>query len=259
MSAPLLVVADPHGSPQLVEQAIDRGRELAGRADITIAITGDVADNGPDVPGLIERLIAFEDEHPGTVVCVAGNHDIASLLTLGEPHGHGNEAWWQRWRRSYPNGLDHWTPTQYGASTLDEFRRKIPAHHWAWLRSLPRYAVIGDYVIVHAGLLRGPMQPQLDELAATDITAMPVGHQPHALRDRTRARVFDPRWDKVVISGHSKFADQRDFVAPNRITLNSGVCMGGPLHCVLLPTDPISGDVPRGHFFQIQPRRRRHR
>ena len=254
MDAPILAVADLHGHPELFDLAVGRGHEIAGRADSTVVTLGDYVDNGPDVPGLLDRLIEFDQEHPGKFLPIVGNHDLACLLSLTDPRGReAQETWWERWRTRYPNGIDAWTPTQYGASTLAEFRRALPPAHLAFLKSLPWCHRLGSYAFVHAGMMRGDLEPQLAVLDSRDVSNLPVGHLPPQVRERALATVFDPAWDCTVCSGHSKNpgGSQVDYVGVNRITLHSASCRGEGLHAVLLPARATVGEQPTGIFFSV--------
>ena len=251
--APILVLADLHGHLDLFERAVARGRELAGREDVTVVTLGDYCDNGPDVPGLLERLVGFGDEHPGRFLPLLGNHDLACLLTLGWPAGGGDAFWWRRWRERYPNGLSQWTPTQYGARTLDELQRCLPPAHRAFLSDLPWARRVGGYVFVHAGLAPGAIGPQLEELARRDMRPYAPGHQPPALRDKARAQISDPGWEAVVVSGHTKLADRRDFLGSRRLTLHAGTCRGEALHAALLPPRPAVEGPPAAERFVVGP------
>lgn len=249
---PVLVIADLHGNVELFERALTEGKRLAGREDITVVTLGDYCDNGPNIRDLIERLSKFTSTHQGRFLPILGNHDLACLLALGKQDAaSGDEAWWERWNRRYTNGYEVRTPTQYGAKTLAEFRQKFAPSHWRFLAELPWARRVGDYVFVHAGLEKGPVEPQLAELESRDMSGYEALQQPPALRDKKRARVFDPAWSAVVVSGHTKHTDKKDFVAVNRICLHSATCELQPLHAVLLPARAHVGAEPEGHFFQV--------
>lgn len=250
--APVLAIADLHGNLGLFERALEEGKRRAGRDDLTVVTLGDYCDNGLEIRDLIERLSTFGAEHPGKFLPILGNHDLACLLALGrQDAASGDEAWWERWNRRYTNGHEVRTATQYGAKTLVEFREKFEPSHWRFLADLPWARRVGDYVFVHAGLEKGPIEPQLAELEGRDLSAYGALQQPPAVRDKKRARVFDPTWSAVVVSGHTKHADKKDFVAPNRICLHSATCELQPLHAVLLPARAHLGANPTGDFFQV--------
>jgi predicted phosphodiesterase len=68
------VIADAHGYPELIENALDHGRFEPGRDAFVYA--GDLIDRGPDGRGCIALVERYADE------VLLGNHDVAVLLGL---------------------------------------------------------------------------------------------------------------------------------------------------------------------------------
>jgi serine/threonine protein phosphatase 1 len=71
-----IAIGDIHGclaALQTVLAAVDP------RPEDTIVTMGDYADRGPDVRGVLEKLIAFQAQAPGQFVPLLGNHDETML------------------------------------------------------------------------------------------------------------------------------------------------------------------------------------
>jgi len=51
---------------------------------------GDYIDRGPDPKGCIDRIIAFRDASPGTVIALMGNHEDWLLRTY---HDYTRHSW----------------------------------------------------------------------------------------------------------------------------------------------------------------------
>lgn len=239
---PILFLADLHGHGDLFSAAIAEGRRRAGREDLLVVAAGDFCDNGPSTPELVDRCLEFAEAHPGSFLPVLGNHDLACLLTLGlvpasqeaSPE-EARAAWWERWKSRYPNGKRYWTPSQYGAESLSEFEERLPEAHRAFFAGLPWYRELNGYLFVHAGLEARPVRPQLESLARRSVSHLQLGFQPPQIREKSLATINHPEWGAVVVSGHTKLPDGKDFLASHRLTLHSASCRGEGLRAALLP------------------------
>jgi predicted phosphodiesterase len=79
------VIADAHGYPELIKNALDHGGFEPGRDAFVFA--GDLLDRGPDADG----CIALVERHATEVIF--GNHDVAALLGLPiDPQNPGSPA-----------------------------------------------------------------------------------------------------------------------------------------------------------------------
>ena len=139
-------------------------------------------DNGPQIPALLDRLIALKAERPERFFPILGNHDLALLRALGWPNDESDPDWYDRWRMRYWNP-DLGTPEAYGAAELKSFERKFPPAHYQFLASMPWYYDDGRYLCVHAGLHPGPIGPQR---ASLEQKALPPEKLflPDALREK---------------------------------------------------------------------------
>lgn len=222
---PVVAVADLHGHVDHLDALLAYLDRSVG--DYDLVTLGDYCDNGPAIPALLDRLIALKESRGDRFVPILGNHDYACLRALAD------DEWFDYWHH-YWNGFDAGTPAAYGAHSSAELRTRMPVTHRDFLASLPWVHVTELYAFVHAGLLEGPLGPQIHELEAR---TLPEGRfdVPPALRGTTRARVADERWDRVVVSGHDKRVPRPAFVGPNRICLCSEVDETRILRAVVLP------------------------
>ncbi len=93
--APLVAIGDLHGHPDLFERLLAWIDQKV--PDARIVTLGDYVDNGPQIPALLDRLIALQEARPGRFWPILGNHDLALLRALGWPHADPDPAWYARW------------------------------------------------------------------------------------------------------------------------------------------------------------------
>ncbi len=238
---PWVAVADLHGHLDHLDALVAHLDALHGDA-YRLALLGDYLDNGPKIPALLDRLIALRDERPGRFVAVLGNHDLAGLRALGWPGSAPDDVWYRQWRKNY------WNPAlgtgdAYGANDAASLAARMPAHHQAFLASLPWCYDTGLWLFVHAGMEAGPLAPQVRALGARVLPATHL-HLPPQVREKALAGVCDPEWDRVVVSGHTKdpagrtrrFGNAPHLSTPTRICLSGEVDHSGRLFAVELPS-----------------------
>jgi hypothetical protein len=135
MSRPLVAVADLHGQRSLFDQLLARFDELLGDGYDLVTL-GDYADNGPEVPELLDRLIELKASRPDRFFPVMGNHDLACLRAVGWEGGPPDQGWFERMRRRYWNrGLG--TDTAYGARDASSVAGRMPKAHGTSSRPCP--------------------------------------------------------------------------------------------------------------------------
>lgn len=249
MTTTYLAVADIHGHLSLFEKALAYADEKLGR-DYVLVTLGDYVDNGPQIPALLDRLVALKRERGDRFVPIMGNHDLACARTLGWQGGAPDDAWWTHWGYRFGGST---TQIAYRASNAADLARKMPKAHQEFLQGLPWFHETDEYVFVHAGLLEEPLRPQLDVLAAK---RLPKGHvhTVEQLRMKELSVASFDGWGKVVVSGHTKCPAERasphtnapHYADPWRITLDSGTDGGGPLYGVELPARRILEVSARG-------------
>ncbi len=254
-----VAVADLHGHPDHLRALIRRLDQIHGDRWNLVTL-GDYVDNGPDIPGLLDLLIELRAERKDRFVPIIGNHDLACLRALGWPGTAPDPVWYARWRSRYWN-LGLGTAAAYGAHSAEDLATSMPAHHQAFLRSLPWFFDTGAHLFVHAGMQTGPLGPQRDRLARK---LLPDVHEwlPPAIRDKDLCGSSDPSWDRVVVSGHTRNPARRSglsshaphVLTPNRICLSGEIDQTGRLFAVELPSRQI---FVVGPSLDVTPRRLR--
>ena len=199
MGAPIVAVADLHGHLTLFERIV-AAADAALSPDYVLVALGDYVDNGPEIPALLDRLIALKVERGARFVPIMGNHDLACARTLGWRGDPPDDAWWGQWRANFGGGT---TCAAYEAKNAQDLATRMPKEHQAFLQDLPWFHEIGQYVFVHAGLLETqPLGQQLEELAQKKLPREPR-HTNAQLRDKGLATVSSREWGKVVVSAHT--------------------------------------------------------
>jgi len=242
-----VALADLHGHPGHLDALLSRLDAELGNEWILVTL-GDYVDNGPDIPGLMDRLIALRDERGGRFVPLLGNHDLACLRALGWPGVVPDPAWYERWSKRYWGwrGGRGSTGAAYGANSAAELAEKMPSAHQAFLRSLPWFFDNGEYIFVHSGMEAGALTPQRIRLAHKQL---PKEHTwlPPQIREKRLAGVSDPGWERVVVSGHTRRPSERagdsqhapHFITEKRLSLSGELDQTGVLYAVELPSRRI--------------------
>jgi serine/threonine protein phosphatase 1 len=142
------VIPDIHGCARTFRHLVQEGIGLT--KDDQLYLLGDMIDRGPDSKGVLDFV--FELRETGfSVQGVKGNHEEMCLRT-----GEGLESM-ELW---FING---------GLATLRSFQAEdfgdIPHRYRYFLRSLPHYILLDDFVIVHASLNFDLADPFADSVA----------------------------------------------------------------------------------------------
>lgn len=218
-------IGDVHGCDAEFARLLERiDADHAGRAPLRqiIILLGDLVDRGPDSAGVVQR--AMELAQSGRDVrLIAGNHEE---LLLDSCIGEGKAL------RVFARNGGRETALSYGvseddydAADFDQLHRllesHVPAAHRDFLTQMEQMIVIGDYAFVHAGVRPGVA---FGEQSSADL---------RWIRDRflNHAEPFE----RFVIHGHtiSDTVDEK----PNRIGIDTGAYMGGPLTAIALEGD----------------------
>ncbi len=132
----LFVVSDVHGyRDDLVNGLraaglVDTSERWAG-GDDELWVLGDLTDRGPDGVGVIELLRALQDQAPGQVNVLMGNHEILALGTHRFPTSRFADSW-------YVNG----------GKVSDQVR--LTPSHVDWIASLPLVARVREFLLMHS-------------------------------------------------------------------------------------------------------------
>lgn len=169
----------------------------------TLVFLGDYLDRGPNVKGVLDRLMALARMR--ACIFLRGNHEDLALQALDNG----------------PRAMSNWM-FNGGEATLRSFGGALPPEYETFLRETRYYYATPDYIFVHGGL--------------------PPGQQPEAVDDpepflwmREPFLSSDYDWGRLVIHGHTPTPDRRPDIRPNRIDLDTGAIYGGPLTGLVLP------------------------
>lgn len=187
-----------------------------------IVLLGDLIDRGPDSAGAVER--AMELAQSGREVrLIAGNHEELLLracdgddraLRIFARHG-GRET-----ALSY--GIE---PARYDNADFDDLPELldayVPVAHRTFLGRMEEVVVIGDYAFVHAGVRPG--------VALIDQTGEDLRWIRNRFLDHTEP------FERFIVHGHTitEGVDEQ----PNRLGIDTGAYLGGPLTAVGLDED----------------------
>ncbi len=192
------VIGDVHGCSATLRNMVDEVLQVSLRDHIYLL--GDLIDRGPNSKGVLDFI--FELRRRGlSVNSVRGNHE-EMFLNAGEHH----------------KFLDMWT-SNGGLETLESFQADgpgdIPHEYREFLRSLPLYITLENFIIVHAGLNFEPLNP------FDDTSAMLWTRSPFVDPQRIRGR--------RLICGHTPVsrASLEASLGSSKIMLDNGCVFGG--------------------------------
>ena len=217
------VIGDIHGRLDLLEaleQAIEVDDAERDDATTTIAFLGDLVDRGPDSAGVIDLARAWGERRK--VRYLAGNHEEMFLESFSD-------------REVLRHFLKHGgreTVLSYGVERKAYNRMKIeevqealaaavPQEHRDFLASFEDMIVVGDYVLVHAGI--NPKRT-IDDQKKSDLRWI-----------RERFLRHEEPFSHVVVHGHTIFDDVVD--TQHRIGIDTGAFRTGRLTALVLEGD----------------------
>ncbi len=201
------IAADLHARPPNNRQG----------GDPLVIHLGDYIDRGPDSAGVIARLIAPFLVAGVKVLNLAGNHED---MLLGALAGRRMDA--EVW---IANG-GHAALASWGVAPRTrpaQWEALIPPPHLAFLRGLTLLHRAGGYVFVHAGVRPGLA---LDAQSRQDLLWIREPFLSSAVMH-----------EAVVVHGHTP--EDEVVVRANRIGLDTGAVLGGPLTCAVFEGDRV--------------------
>jgi serine/threonine protein phosphatase 1 len=219
-------IGDVHGRADLLQETlakIDNHRDAYPIANTLEIMLGDYVDRGPSSFDVIELLSKRVSR--GTI-CLKGNHESFLLEFLKDP------TILDAWQRC--GGLE--TLVSYGLEpSLDlssddqeslaaSLAKRLPAHHYNFLISLPTSFTLGDYFFVHAGVRPGVA---LSNQRAEDL-----------LWIREEFLRYEGSFGKFVVHGHTPVSEPD--IRNNRINLDTGAFASDNLTCAVFEGDQIS-------------------
>ena len=129
-----LAITDIHGCKKTFQGLLDQ--VAFSRAD-TLFLLGDYVDRGPDSKGVIDMI--WDMQRDGyNIVCLRGNHEELVLRAAS-----GNFTYLEKWIKT--DGKD--TMDSFGVERCAD----IPAAYLNWMKALPYFLEVGNYLLVHAG------------------------------------------------------------------------------------------------------------
>lgn len=188
---------------------------------ITIIHLGDYINRGPQSREVIEYLMRLSQQNTQIeYIHLYGNHENAIIEFIDDPTGQGRE--WYAWPNekyldSY--GVD---ATEKDAVQLAKIiKETVPPSHFNFIRQLPHYFQIDDFLFVHNGPRPGI---KLEEQTKEDLIN---NREPFM-------SMCDPH-EYFVIHGHTSTSDYQVDIKPNRINLDTGLFYpNGQLTCGIL-------------------------
>lgn len=192
---------------------------------------GDYTDRGPDSRGVIEFLIAGDD-NAEPWINLYGNHDRMVLLFLEKRGGAdpllrpdlywlhprlGGETTMQSYGLEAPDDLD----SDHGARLFEAVREAIPSSHVEFLRALRLSYQWRGFFFAHAGVKPGvPLEQQVED----DLIWI-----------RKPFHDSDADHGATIVHGHTPVEAVTDF--GNRIAIDTGAGRGGPVTCTVFEAD----------------------
>lgn len=205
-----LAIGDIHGCLQSLNGLLKKLDDY--RDEYTFVFVGDYIDRGPDSRGVVERLLAFNEEQE--CVFLRGNHEQMLL-----------DAY-------FDNKLDMWLMNG-GKSTLSSYEATydnitFPDEHLTFYKNTKMYFNTEDYFFVHAGLSPGRTIAE---------SLQDERHVAQFLWERSHLNAFETPWEKTVIFGHTP--RPHPIRKPNMLGIDTGCVYDslgyGKLTAVILP------------------------
>ena len=142
------VIPDTHGYVRSVTSLV---KEIIRPARYDeLYFLGDYVDRGPDSKGVIDFIRSLQkDEY--NVTALKGNHEDF-MVELYDAETKPKGSWWNNFsNKKYKAWAEIGgkpTLASFGVSHI----REIPPDYIEWMRNLPHYVELDDFVLVHAGL-----------------------------------------------------------------------------------------------------------
>jgi len=174
MSQQLIAIGDIHGC---VESLKALWKKLQSYPDAKIIFIGDYIDRGPDSKGVVDFLIAHQNDRD--CIFLRGNHEQMLLDSLDSNRDYN----WMM------NGGDT-TLNSYGVDIASD----IPTDHIEFYKNTKLYFDTDEFFFVHAGV--PPHQPIRETLETEE-------YNDFFLWGREHIDSFETPWEKTVVFGHT--------------------------------------------------------
>lgn len=196
-----IVIGDIHGHSEKLISLLDRCRQLDDSSHAQYVFLGDYIDRGPDSRSVVELIISLQEELPGRVRTLMGNHEELLLNALR------SDLFLNAWLENHGAA----TLKSYDATSVHD----LPEPHIGWFRSLLTHYDDGSRFFAHAGIRPGI---PLDQQEVRDLLWI---RKPFLESEADHGR--------LVVHGHTPTQDRKPEVRRNRIDLDTGAGHGGPL------------------------------
>jgi serine/threonine protein phosphatase 1 len=202
-----LAIGDIHGHVVALDALL---AAVDPREEDLVIFMGDYVDKGPDVKGVIDRLLDFSETHHA--VFLRGNHD---QMMIDARHNPANQAVWACLGGERPLA-------SYGPGDLQHTKLLVPEAHWDFLENRCRdYFETEEFIFVHGGI-RADMEPAQEEKERLLWTTL-AHAEPH---DSAR----------TVICGHTSQKDGHITDLGHTICIDTAISKGAWLTCLCVET-----------------------
>jgi len=150
-------ISDIHGCVKTFRKLVLEKIKLA--KEDTLYLLGDYINKGPDSKGVIDFIFELKDAK-FDVHCLRGNHE--QYLLDGLMYSWEEIAFLNRGGRE--------TLESYQVSSINE----IPEKHLKFIKALPYYIELDDFLLIHAGLNFDLEDPHKDDFSMLNIRKMEV-------------------------------------------------------------------------------------
>jgi serine/threonine protein phosphatase 1 len=204
-------IGDIHGHLDKLTEFVRRCNDDGAGHSMRFVFLGDYVDRGPDSRGVVQFLIDLQRSHDGRDVFLKGNHEDM-MVTAAD-----RDLFEDRWLDN--GGIQ--TLESYGLTSAAE----ISDDHIHWLRQLPIFFDDGKRFFVHAGV--NPDRP-LDHQDEFDLLWI---RKPFLTSEKEMGR--------LIVHGHTPLTSGQPDLRANRLNLDTGAFLGGPLTAAVFEADDI--------------------
>ena len=225
----IYAVGDIHGRADLLIKLLDKIRAdiaVHGAASKnTLIFLGDYVDRGFHSREVIAQLLTL-DMPEAELVFLAGNHEDMVLQFLDDPAN--GELWLKvgglATLASYGVYIGDESDVEGMMEASEEFAKKLPPEHLAFIQGLKETHAAGDYLFVHAGIRPAvPMDSQIRE----DLLG---------IRREFTGSGMD--FGFCVVHGHTGVREPQ--IRKNRIAVDTGAFATGVLTAAVLHENEVN-------------------